>query len=431
MSTAAKLIREQRNLLPKNSPVPNRRILVVDDEPEIGAAIHRILSPKPTASAAPARSSRQLKAAAETPPADPTKTAPEFEVIVVSTPEAAIEAVNHALRENRPFAMGFFDVMLGAEMDGIELVKRLLAVDAKMFAVFVTAYHDRSVDTIGAFLGEENREKWDYINKPFTEGEILQKARNVTSLWDLHRLKDWQEERLSEAHQLLLHNEKQNAVAAVGRSVAHEFGNVLTHIVGNAEIALENTSPEAMKNALDIILKASDTAATILRRFRKLHGSEEQEPPSERVDVWKALQEASELCEFQFRKHYVHVFRSKQDPVFVNGHRHALIQVFVNLFVNALHAMPGGGELHLQVTETPEQVQILVRDTGPGIPEDILPRVTEPLFSTKGSDGSGLGLAICKEIIEIEHGGELAIRNHAKGGVEVSLTLPGGAHEEQ
>ena len=90
---------------------------------------------------------------------------------------------------------------------------------------FVTAYQDCTVDTIGGFLGEDNREKWDYINKPFTEGEILQKARFACSLWDLHRLKQWQEERLSEAHQLLLLNEKQNTVAAVGRSFAHEFGS--------------------------------------------------------------------------------------------------------------------------------------------------------------------------------------------------------------
>ncbi|MFT3724541.1 MAG: hypothetical protein QM773_13265 [Hyphomonadaceae bacterium] len=68
-------------------------------------------------------------------------------------------------------------------------------------------------------------------------------------------MKEWQEERLSEANQLLMQNEKQSAVAAVGRSVAHEFGNLLTHIVGNAEIALEKMDPQAMKSALDIDLE--------------------------------------------------------------------------------------------------------------------------------------------------------------------------------
>lgn len=426
MSTAAKLIRDQKNLLPKNAPVPNRRVLVIDDEPEIADSIKRILGHRQE-TVKTARTSRSVTPLRPggTGPAGPAH--PEFDVVAVNTPSQALEAVTHALRENQPFAMGFFDVVLGAEMDGIELVKQILSVDPKMFAVFVTAYHDRSVDTIGSFLGDENREKWDYINKPFTEGEILQKARNASSLWDLHRLKEWQEERLSEAHQLLLHNEKQNAVAAVGRSVAHEFGNLLTHIVGNAELALENPNPEVMKNALNLILKASDTASDILARFRSLHGSHEQSPQIQQFDVWRVIEEAVELLDFQFRKHYVHIFRSRQEPVLVYGHRHAMIQVLVNLFMNSMHAMPEGGEIHIQVNRQDDGARISIRDSGPGIPKEILPRVTEPLFSTKGKDGSGLGLAICKEIVEIEHGGTLTLHNHVKGGLEVTIQLPGGS----
>lgn len=420
MSNAAKLMREKASLVPKNSPVPNRRILVIDDEPEIGQAIRRVLCPNSLNSGQPARRSSRSSEPA------PTKIekVDEFEVVVVSHPDQAVEAVTHALRENKPFAMGFFDVMLGAEMDGIELVKQILSVDTKMFAVFVTAYQDRSVDTIGDLLGEENREKWDYINKPFSEGEILQKARNATSLWDLHRLKDWQEERLAEANQLLMINERQNAVAAVGRSVAHEFGNILTHIVGNAEIALENNTPEALKAALDVILKASDTATNVLRRFRKMHDSSEQVPAHAPFDIRLAMEEAVELLEFQFRKKYIHVLRPKLETMMVTGNRHGLVQVFVNLFINSMHAMPEGGDIQIQMSHKDGQIEVLVRDTGKGIPEDVMPRVFEPLFTTKGKESSGLGLSICKEIVEIEHGGELKIANHPKGGVEITLRLP-------
>lgn len=416
MSTAAKLLREQKNLIPSNGPVPNRRILVVDDEPEIGEGIRRILAPGDQ-DAKKVRSSRSQPT-----PIDAAKK-PEFEVVVVNHPDQAIEAVTHALRENKPFAMGFFDVVLGADIDGIELVKQILSVDPKMFAVFVTAYHDRTVDTIGSFLGEENREKWDYINKPFTEGEILQKARNATSLWDLHRLKEWQEERLSEANQLLLRHERQNAVAAVGRSVAHEFGNLLTHIVGNAELAIERGDTEQMKNALDVILKASDTATNILKRFRTLHGSAESLPAPVLLDIWPTLEEALELMEFQFRKRHILVKKSKPEFMPVMGHRHSLVQVFVNLFMNAMHAMEQGGELRLSVSDQGDALQVSVHDSGPGIPESVLPRVIEPLFTTK-KEGSGLGLAIVKEIVEIEHGGELLVQNHPKGGAEILVRFP-------
>lgn len=420
MSNAAKLMRDQKNFVPLDGPVPNRRILVIDDEPEIGEAIRRVLCPQSAGNISPIRRSSRSEPLA----LDKKDAFPEFEVVVVSTPDQAVEAVTHAMRENLPFAMGFFDVVLGAEMDGIELVKQILSVDTKMFAVFVTAYQDRSVDSIGSLLGEENREKWDYINKPFGDGEILQKARNATSLWDLHRLKDWQEERLSEAHQLLMTNERQNAVAAVGRTVAHEFGNLLTHIVGNAELAIEKNTLEGMKAALDVILKASDTAANVLRRFRKLHDSYESGPVHEPFEIGMALEESIELLDFQFRKRYIRVVRQKVNLLSFKGNRHAFVQVFVNLFINSMHAMTDGGEIQVQIAALKDILEIRVRDTGPGIPEAVLPRVAEALFTTKGPQGSGLGLAICKEIIEIEHGGEMLVTNHPKGGVEVTLRLP-------
>ena len=105
-------------------------------------------------------------------------------------------------------------------------------------------------------------------------------------------------------------------------------------------------------------------------------------------------------------------------------HRHAFVQVFVNLFLNSMHVLANGGEIHVQFNSKDENYEISVRDTGPGIPEDVLPHVSKALFTTKGKEGSGLGLAICKEIVEIEHGGELIIQNHPKGGTEVLLRLP-------
>lgn len=428
MSSAAKLIKEQKNLLPVNSPVPNRRILVVDDEPEIAKGIQRILCPGEAKAAVMSRSSRSLKAV---PAAAPTSGEPEFDVVVVHNPADALTAIRGALAEQRPFAMGFFDVVLGADIDGIELVKQAFMLDPRLFAVFVTAYHDRNVDAIGNFVGEENREKWDYINKPFTEGEILQKARNATSLWDLHRLKEWQAERLSQAHQLLLQNERLNAAAAVGRSVAHEFGNLLTHIVGHAELAMDHDDPKNLKAALEIILKAGDTATSVLKRFRRLNNAVEAAPEVKEVDLRQPVEEALELMEFRFRRHMVEVDKSNLVLLRAAVNRNSLIQVLVNLFINAMHAMPDGGKI-LVSTSTAEDnhVCIRVRDTGSGIPEDILPRVIEPLFTTKGDGGSGLGLAICKEIIEIEHNGQFKIENHPQGGVEVSLILPVSQEED-
>ena len=420
-TTAAKMIREQKQLLPKDAPVPNRRILVIDDEPEIGQAIKRILSPDDKATT---RTSSRSSRSSQLQVVSNDFNAPTFELVVCTNPAEVLQVVRQSVSENRPFSMGFFDVVLNADIDGIELVKQVLALDPKIFAVFVTAYQDRTVDKIGSFLGEDNIEKWDYINKPFSEGEILQKARSISSLWDLHRLKEWQAERLADAHQLLLQSERQNAVAAVGRSVAHEFGNLLTHIVGNAELAIESGKADSMKNALELILKASDTATNILKRFRNIHGQGDQMPDPILVDVWQTFEEALELMDFQLRKKLIVVVKSKRVALPILGHRHSIVQVFVNLLINAQHAMPRGGKINVEVKVEGADGVISIHDSGPGIPEDILPRVHEPLFTTKGSEGSGLGLAICKEIVEIEHRGQLVIQNHPDGGAQIIIRLP-------
>ncbi len=416
MSNAAKLLKDQRNLIPVGSPVPNRRILVVDDEPEIAQGILRVLCPEGD-NVIKLKSSRSKKRQAE-------KAGPEFDVVVVHNPEEALKEIRNSVAQDNPFAMGFFDVMLGADIDGIELVKQVFDIDPRLFAVFVTAYHDRSVDTIGKFLGEESREKWDYINKPFTEGEILQKARNATSLWDLNRLKEWQAERLSEAHQLLLNSEKHNAAAAIARSVAHEFGNLLTHIVGHAEIAKSSEDVEDIKNSLDIILKAGQTASSVLKNFRNLNDNHDDQVEFKVMNLSQIVEEALELMEFRFRRHGIRIDISEMEGLSAEVNKSSLVQVFANLFINAIHAMPDGGELKVSLHEKDDRLFVEVKDSGTGISEENLEKVLQPLFTTKGSDGSGLGLAICKEIVEIEHLGKFSIDNHPKGGVVVKIEIP-------
>ncbi|MCB0377916.1 MAG: hybrid sensor histidine kinase/response regulator [Bdellovibrionales bacterium] len=419
MSNAARLFKQQKDLIPLDSPVPNRRILVVDDEPEIAKGIKEVLCPD-NPNVVTMRSSRRSKSEGDLVP----QKASEFDVVVVNNPQDALKELESSVANKRPFAMGFFDVMLGADIDGIELAKRVMSLDPNFFVVFVTAYHDRSVDTIGTYLGNDNRERWDYINKPFNEGEILQKARNASSLWDLHRLREWQAERLSEANQILIDSERHSAMAAIGRSVAHEFGNLLTHIIGHAELATEAESMEEMKSSLEVILKAGKTAASVLKNFRNLNESGTSEKEFMVSDLKTLLQEALELMEFRFRRHGIKIHTENVESVTAYVNKNAIIQVFANLFINAIHAMDQGGELYISIKKDGGNAKIVVRDTGSGIPEEILPRVTESLFTTKGKEGSGLGLAICKEIIEIEHRGQFKVGNHPQGGAQIDLSFP-------
>lgn len=405
----------------------NKKILIVDDEVNIAQGIAQLLAPK-NSNVVALKSSRGFP----TPSASASPVLDSgFEVHVAHNATQALQMFEQARAEGKPFAMGFFDVLLGPPRDGIDLVKEIFEKDPDMYAVFVTAYNDRSVDAIRDLLGQEKTDRWDYINKPFTEGEILQKARNFSSLFNLQRLKDWHQEQLAEAQRLLFSNERVNTVAAVGRSVAHEFGNLLMQIVGHADLALMKNDPVRMKEALETILKASDTATNVLSRFKRLAEGNDQSIEKKLINLAKSVDESIELMSFQFKKNSIQLNKVDYLPVLLEAHHHSLVQVFMNLFINAIFAMPQGGQIDLSAKKKDDQnVEIKIRDYGSGIPEDILPRVIEPLFTTKGSLGTGLGLAICKEIIEIEHRGEFHIANHPQGGVEVRIVLPTRQEDE-
>lgn len=112
------------------------------------------------------------------------------------------------------------------------------------------------------------------------------------------------------------------------------------------------------------------------------------------------------------------------DPVVMAG-QVRLEQVLVNLLGNAIEAVePGHGEVTLSLAEQGGELWITVRDNGPGIAPDVLPRITEPFFSTKmGGEGLGLGLAISSEVVQ-QFGGRLDIRSCPEGGAVISVVLP-------
>jgi signal transduction histidine kinase len=103
-------------------------------------------------------------------------------------------------------------------------------------------------------------------------------------------------------------------------------------------------------------------------------------------------------------------------------------QLLGNLLANALRHTPVGGKIRLDISSSPAAVQVTVRDTGPGIPEDALPHIFERFYRadrarSRAEGGSGLGLAIARQIAQA-HGGSLTAANHPQGGAIFTLSLP-------
>ncbi len=396
------------------------RILVVDDEVELANSIRDILSPVNVTPKI--RSSRQASAVLPQISESASKSQPtEFIVDVVHSFDEALQKIKSSGSD--PYAMGFFDVVLGGPKDGIELVKEIFKIDEKIFAVFVTAYNDRSVDAIKNTLGESKDSFWDYINKPFASGEILQKARNFTALWQMRRDKESQESTMAEVQSKLMRAERLNSVGAVARSITHEFGNILMQIMGKADINRKRSAPE-MSAALEVILDASDRAAKILERFKTIANGEVEKKTFERIQLKTTLEKVKDLMEFQLRSKKIYLKIKVRDDVVVWGHQTSLIQVFINLFINSIFVLPVEGSIEITVSKMSDFAEIRFRDNGPGASKEVLEKLGQPFFTTKGSKGSGLGVSICQEIIAIEHGGHFEFRNHEQGGFEVVLRLP-------
>lgn len=440
MNGAARIPREQFDSSHETQrqghqePVWNHRVLIVEDENSIAEAYRDILSsqpnnvlplrrssrsPAPQNSASNGNQSTGIHHGSQVP-----GSSLQFELTVVSSAEKAIAEVKHAVATNRPFTMGFFDVLLGGGMDGIELVKSIFEIDPRMHAVFVTAYSDRGVDSIQTFLGEGFASRWDYLNKPFTKGEILQKARNSVTLWNLQREKEFKEERLATLERQLREKEILSTVAIVARGIGHEFRNILTLIMGNAELGLVQNTENAMKSSLDAVMKASRRAEEILNRFKFLANPEDRKVEKKSIFVHQPIEEALMLIDHQLKENKIRVCWIRKKQIQVAANATSLLQVFVNLFINAMHAMGNSGQIDISISEVGEKVEVRIRDYGPGVSREVLSRMTEPFFTTKGENGSGLGLAIVRDIVEGEHDGTLKIANHEAKGLEVTMTFP-------
>jgi signal transduction histidine kinase len=394
----------------------SNRILIVEDENAILEVYRDILSknktPQPTI-----KSSRSQP----TQPAENTID-DQFELTLVPTGEEAVEAVRKSLQEEKPFALGFFDVLLGKGIDGIETVKQIHQLDSHMYAVLVTAYQDRHVDSIRNLFGKEFQDKWDYLNKPFSEGEILQKARNMVSMWNIRKRDGEHRRKLGELKEKLMESEKSLTVAAVARSIGHEFGNILLQIMGRADLS-RDSDEKTMRAGLETILVATEHASKVLERFKNM-AKPNHSYKKTKIAISEPIKEVLLLIDHELKRKNIAVHLALDNLPEVLVSHSTMVQVFMNLIINSMHAMKDGGEIKIAGRLEKDNLEITVKDSGLGIGQENIEKIFEPFFTTKGDSGTGLGLSICKEIIEITHGGQISASNHPSGGAEFKISIP-------
>jgi two-component system, NtrC family, sensor histidine kinase HydH len=243
---------------------------------------------------------------------------------------------------------------------------------------------------------------------------VVQLTRLVKQVQDLVEVGRQREREVMRADQLAM-------VGQMAAGVAHELRNPLTSIKMLVQSARKQGAPGLAEDDLAVIEHEIRRLERSLQRF--LDFARPPRPERHPHDLTVIVERTLALIEGRARKQRVSVsFERPTQPVVVEVDEDQIEQLLLNLMLNSLDVMPDGGSLTVEFATPPgDQVELRVRDTGPGIPENLLPRLFDPFMSTKET-GIGLGLAVSHRIAE-RHGGNLSADNQPDAGACFVLRL--------
>lgn len=218
-------------------------------------------------------------------------------------------------------------------------------------------------------------------------------------------------------------------LAAMGQMIggfAHELNNPLTSIMGVAELLQEGEQAETTRKQLVMLQQQARRAADIVQNL--MYFSRPPAPGRGPINLSELVQRTLHLHTYSLRKNNITVdYLPEPSLPVITGDSHQLMQIFLNLILNAEQAMREArdrGTLRIRLEKSSKSVAIIFQDDGPGIAADVLPNIFDPFYTTKRPGrGTGLGLSICKAILR-EHGGEIEASSGPGGGAVFKVTLP-------
>lgn len=286
----------------------------------------------------------------------------------------------------------------------------------------------------------------EYILKPFNNRNLVERLENVLKIREieLHNVKLQQEhdrllreidqwnqdlqkrvrektEALQAAQNEIVQSEKLAALGYLSAGMAHEIRNPLNSIALFVQLMRQNTRDPDQLEYQSKILKEIERVDSIIRKL--LDASRRTRTISSDVQLNHVIDTALEAFAPQIEtkkilveRHY-HVTPSpiKADPA-------ELEQIFTNLFLNALDVMSQGGRLTIDISENNRRVTVRIGDSGGGIPQEILPNIFEPFFSTKVC-GTGMGLPVAQRIAHI-YEGSMIVESTSPAGTVFRLDFP-------
>src|SRR3989440_8428880 len=222
--------------------------------------------------------------------------------------------------------------------------------------------------------------------------------------------------------------EKLSALGELASGVAHDFNNTLAGILGRAQLMLRTNDPEKISRGLNIIIKCAEDGAKTVKRIQDF-ARQRRDHDFEAVSIDQILFDVSEVTRPRWKDRaeasniQISLDLQIRSKAKVMGDESELREVLVNMVLNAVDAMPAGGQLTLAAEDVEDSVVISVGDTGTGMAPEVTSRIFDPFFTTKGKAGMGRGLAVSFGIIR-RHEGSVEVESEVGAGTKFKISLP-------
>ena len=226
--------------------------------------------------------------------------------------------------------------------------------------------------------------------------------------------------------QQIVQSERLAAMGAMIGGVAHELNNPLTSILGVSELLQDTETSETARKQLAMLQQQTRRAAEIVQNLT--YFARPPAPGKSRINLVEVVERTLNLHAYSLRKNNITIDFLKEPGIpYALGDPHQLMQVFLNLILNAEQAIREArdkGTLRIRLGKGENSVWVSFHDDGPGIPKENLASIFDPFYTTKRPGrGTGLGLSICKSVMK-EHNGSVEAANAPDGGAVFTVTLP-------
>lgn len=299
-------------------------------------------------------------------------------------------------------------------MTGVQLLAIVKERWPDTVRVVATAY-DEAKDVIDAVnLGEI----WRFIRKPWDREEMRATLRGAIETHDL-RLRN---KRLTRE---LLQQERLATIGKLVTGIAHEVKNQLIVVALADVIEKRYADDRELREMLDVMRGSLSLVRGLVEGVRDFALKRHDELEKEEASLADVVNESLALmrCDLEFKRATVESDLGPPVPA-LPLHRGKMKQVLVNLLKNASQSLgPKGGRIAVRVGRDAGHAIVAISDDGCGMPPEVLARLGEPFFTTKGEKGTGLGLGICREIVE-DHGGRIAFDSAPGRGTTAIVYLP-------